>query len=272
MGRKWAGGGQRAPTACAGSGRGGPHSSPRPLTPDPGFPRQVQVNRQAVALPYTKFGLQVYESGINYMVDIPELGALVSYNGLSFSIRLPYRLFGNNTKGQCGEPLTPAPRPGEDGLAEAGHGSCSRRGGSPHCSGPHRPPSPVWAWSLWEASRSLVCALRPGQMTTRDLGWSGGPGGLPCWTVGPGVCSRGLPTRTGTCTNNTLDDCVLPGGEIIDSCEIAADYWVVNDPSKPRCPHTSFTTRRPATSSSAGTSISPTKNCASPLCELIKDR
>ncbi|KAF4010045.1 hypothetical protein G4228_001257 [Cervus hanglu yarkandensis] len=137
---------------------------------------QVQVNRQAVALPYTKFGLQVYESGINYMVDIPELGALVSYNGLSFSIRLPYRLFGNNTKGQCG-----------------------------------------------------------------------------------------------TCTNNTLDDCVLPGGEIIDSCEIAADYWVVNDPSKPRCPHTSFTTRRPATSSSAGTSISPTKNCASPLCELIKD-
>lgn len=137
---------------------------------------QVQVNRQAVALPYTKFGLQVYESGINYMVDIPELGALVSYNGLSFSIRLPYRLFGNNTKGQCG-----------------------------------------------------------------------------------------------TCTNNTLDDCVLPGGEIIDSCEIAADYWVVNDPSKPRCPHTSFTTRRPATSSSAGTSISPTKSCASPLCELIKD-
>ena len=79
----------------------------------------MQVNRQAVALPYTKFGLRVYESGINYMVDIPELGALVSYNGLSFSIRLPYRLFGTNTKGQCGEPL------GEDGLAEAGCGSCS---------------------------------------------------------------------------------------------------------------------------------------------------
>uniref|UniRef100_A0A452FHW9 Mucin 2, oligomeric mucus/gel-forming n=1 Tax=Capra hircus TaxID=9925 RepID=A0A452FHW9_CAPHI len=128
---------------------------------------QVQVNRQAVALPYTKFGLRVYESGINYMVDIPELGALVSYNGLSFSIRLPYRLFGNNTKGQCG-----------------------------------------------------------------------------------------------TCTNSTLDDCVLPSGESIDNCEVAADSWVVDDPSKPRCPHTSFTTRRPATSPSS---------CASPLCELIKD-
>lgn len=64
---------------------------------------QVQVNKQAVALPYKKYGLQVYESGINYVVDIPELGAVISYNGLSFSIKLPYRLFGNNTKGQCGE-------------------------------------------------------------------------------------------------------------------------------------------------------------------------
>lgn len=159
-------------------GEGWPPWLALPPTPDPGFWPQVQVNRQAVALPYTKFGLQVYESGINYMVDIPELGALISYNGLSFSIRLPYRLFGNNTKGQCGEPLTPAPRPGEGGLAEAGHGSCSPRAGSPHCSGPHRPPSPVWVWSLWEASRSLICALRPGQMTTRGLGWSGGSRGL----------------------------------------------------------------------------------------------
>lgn len=64
---------------------------------------QVQVNKQAVALPYRKYGLQVYESGINFVVDIPRLGAIISYNGLAFSIRLPYRLFGNNTKGQCGE-------------------------------------------------------------------------------------------------------------------------------------------------------------------------
>ena len=109
-------------------------------------------------------------------------------------------------------------------------------------------------------------------MPSRDPGWSRGPGGLPCWTAGPGVCSRGLPTRTGTCTNSTLDDCVLPSGESIDNCEVAADSWVVNDPSKPRCPHTGFTTRRPAPSPSAGTSSFPTKGCASPLCELIKDR
>lgn len=58
-------------------------------------------------MPYKKYGLQVYESGINFVVDIPELSAQISYNGLSFSIRLPYKLFGNNTKGQCGESPQP---------------------------------------------------------------------------------------------------------------------------------------------------------------------
>uniref|UniRef100_G3UM82 Mucin 2, oligomeric mucus/gel-forming n=1 Tax=Loxodonta africana TaxID=9785 RepID=G3UM82_LOXAF len=133
---------------------------------------QVQVNRQAVALPYQKYGLQVYELGINYVVDIPELGALISYNGLSFSIKLPYRLFGNNTQGQCG-----------------------------------------------------------------------------------------------TCTNNTADDCMRPSGEIISNCEIVADDWVVNDPSKPNCPHTVGTTKRPAVTKPANT----TSCVPSPLCELIKD-
>lgn len=68
----------------------------------------MQVNRQVVALPYVKSEVHVYQSGINYVVEVSKLGALISYNGLSFSIRLPYHLFGNNTKGQCGEPLGPA--------------------------------------------------------------------------------------------------------------------------------------------------------------------
>ncbi|XP_009326862.1 PREDICTED: mucin-2 [Pygoscelis adeliae] len=63
---------------------------------------KVTVNKQAVALPYKKFGLSIYESGINRVVEIPELKMNVTYNGLSFSIRMPYRLFGNNTHGQCG--------------------------------------------------------------------------------------------------------------------------------------------------------------------------
>ncbi|XP_064309329.1 mucin-2 [Phalacrocorax carbo] len=66
------------------------------------IPLQVTVNKQAVALPYKKFGLTIYESGINRVVEIPELKMNVTYNGLSFSIRMPYSLFGNNTHGQCG--------------------------------------------------------------------------------------------------------------------------------------------------------------------------
>uniref|UniRef100_A0A8C3EH44 Mucin 2, oligomeric mucus/gel-forming n=1 Tax=Corvus moneduloides TaxID=1196302 RepID=A0A8C3EH44_CORMO len=63
---------------------------------------QVTVNNQLVALPYKKFGVSIYESGINRVVEIPELKMNVTYNGLSFSIRMPYSLFGNNTQGQCG--------------------------------------------------------------------------------------------------------------------------------------------------------------------------
>ncbi|XP_037587082.1 mucin-2 [Cebus imitator] len=138
---------------------------------------QVQVNGQVVALPYRKYGLEVYQSGINYVVAVPELGALISYNGLSFSIRLPYHKFGNNTKGQCG-----------------------------------------------------------------------------------------------TCTNTTSDDCILPSGEIVSNCEAAADQWVVNDPSKPHCPHSISTTKRPAVTVPGGSKTTPRKDCTpSPLCQLIKD-
>ncbi|XP_074086876.1 mucin-2 [Macrotis lagotis] len=136
---------------------------------------QVLVNKQTVALPYRKYGLQVYEAGINYVVYIPELGVLVSYNGLSFSIRMPYSKFGNNTKGQCG-----------------------------------------------------------------------------------------------TCTNSTADDCMLPSGEVISNCEVMADEWVVNDPSKPHCPHTSFTTKSPSVTK-PGVTAPPADCKPSPLCELIKD-
>lgn len=135
---------------------------------------QVLVNKQAVALPYRKYGLEVYEAGINYVVEIRELGVLVSYNGLSFSIKMPYNKFGNNTKGQCG-----------------------------------------------------------------------------------------------TCTNTTADDCMLPSGEVISNCEIMADEWVVNDPSKPHCPHSSFTTKAPSVTK-PGVATPPPGCNPSPLCELIK--
>lgn len=98
------------------------------------------MNKQLVALPYKKYGLEVYQSGINFVVDIPRLGAQVSYNGLSFSIRLPYRLFGNNTKGQCGEYPLPLP------LSLEGKTGCELL-------------SPSWGFSvpLWTVTVALFC-------------------------------------------------------------------------------------------------------------------
>lgn len=57
----------------------------------------------------------------------------------------------------------------------------------------------------------------------------------------------------------------------MSDCELAADQWVVNDPSKPHCPHTRVTTQSPAVTP-PGASTTSRKDCASPLCELIRDR
>ncbi|XP_015268438.1 PREDICTED: mucin-2 [Gekko japonicus] len=129
---------------------------------------QVLINGQTVALPYKKYGLKVYEVGVNQVVEIPELKMNVTYNGMAFTIRLPYQLFGNNTQGQCG-----------------------------------------------------------------------------------------------TCTNNTADDCRLRNGTLASSCEVMADNWIVNDPSKPQC--------FPQLPPSGPTQAPPLSPCKpSPLCELLR--
>uniref|UniRef100_A0ACB8G2N8 Uncharacterized protein n=1 Tax=Sphaerodactylus townsendi TaxID=933632 RepID=A0ACB8G2N8_9SAUR len=130
---------------------------------------QVLVNGQTVALPYTKYGLKVFESGVNQVVEIPELKMNVTYNGMAFTIRLPYQIFGNNTQGQCG-----------------------------------------------------------------------------------------------TCTNNQTDDCRLPNGTLASTCEVMADNWIVNDPSKPQCV--------PLLQPSGPPTTPPLGPCKpSPLCELLKE-
>ncbi|KAM7414723.1 hypothetical protein PAMA_019500 [Pampus argenteus] len=39
----------------------------------------------------------------------------------------------------------------------------------------------------------------------------------------------------GTCNNNQADDCKLPGGQLVESCAVMADYWLANDISKANC-------------------------------------
>ncbi|XP_071972695.1 mucin-5B-like [Engystomops pustulosus] len=63
---------------------------------------QVFVNEEIVGTPYENYGVKIYTLGINYVVEIPELGVNITYNGLTFYIKLPYSRFGHNTQGQCG--------------------------------------------------------------------------------------------------------------------------------------------------------------------------
>uniref|UniRef100_A0A670ICQ7 Mucin 2, oligomeric mucus/gel-forming n=1 Tax=Podarcis muralis TaxID=64176 RepID=A0A670ICQ7_PODMU len=63
---------------------------------------EVLVNGNVVNLPYTKYGVKIHQLGMNYMVVIPESKINITFNGISFTIRMPYELFGNNTQGQCG--------------------------------------------------------------------------------------------------------------------------------------------------------------------------
>ncbi|XP_029909713.1 intestinal mucin-like protein [Myripristis murdjan] len=39
----------------------------------------------------------------------------------------------------------------------------------------------------------------------------------------------------GTCTNNQADDCMLPGGMLVESCAIMADYWPAKHIYQPNC-------------------------------------
>ncbi|GCB65082.1 hypothetical protein scyTo_0009916 [Scyliorhinus torazame] len=66
-----------------------------------GLQHLVTVDGITVSLPYSRDGVKIASSGIDIMLEIPKIKALVTFNGLSFAIKLPSEIFGNNTQGQC---------------------------------------------------------------------------------------------------------------------------------------------------------------------------
>ena len=40
---------------------------------------------------------------------------------------------------------------------------------------------------------------------------------------------------SGTCDNNQANDCMLPGGQLIESCAVMADFWLAKDIYQPSC-------------------------------------
>ncbi|XP_053304585.1 mucin-5B-like [Spea bombifrons] len=63
---------------------------------------RIRFNQHWVTPGFTIDGITVSSSGINMVVEIPEINAYISFSGLIFVIKLPFTLFGYNTEGQCG--------------------------------------------------------------------------------------------------------------------------------------------------------------------------
>ncbi|TFK08675.1 antigen KI-67 [Platysternon megacephalum] len=63
---------------------------------------KIIFNKTVVNPGFQKDGISIYMLGINMVVEIPEIGATITFSGLIFSVKLPFSKFGNNTEGQCG--------------------------------------------------------------------------------------------------------------------------------------------------------------------------
>nr|XP_034994227.1 mucin-5B-like [Zootoca vivipara] len=63
---------------------------------------KVIFNHEPVNGDFTKYGISVTSTGTVMSVEIPALQAFISFNGLTFSVKLPFGLFQHNTEGQCG--------------------------------------------------------------------------------------------------------------------------------------------------------------------------
>ncbi|XP_053175679.1 intestinal mucin-like protein [Scomber japonicus] len=77
---------------------------------------------------------------------------------------------------------------------------------------------------------------------------------------------RNTQGHCGTCNNNQGDDCMLPGGKLVQNCAVMADYWPVTDAERPDCKIPSvLPTKKPE--------ISPTQTPCKPqesICDLLK--
>nr|XP_046250591.1 intestinal mucin-like protein [Scatophagus argus] len=71
----------------------------------------------------------------------------------------------------------------------------------------------------------------------------------------------------GTCTNNQADDCMLPGGKLVESCSVMADYWSATLTGQPECqiPPTVPPTNVPEPPPTLQTPCKPDS-----ICDLLK--
>ena len=64
---------------------------------------QVFVNGKRKTATFANDDFTITSSRKEIVMKIPAIAATVTLRGVQFSVDLPFRLFNNNTEGQCGE-------------------------------------------------------------------------------------------------------------------------------------------------------------------------
>lgn len=63
----------------------------------------MYINGKQVFPTYTNDDLIITSTGIELLLKIPAIEAVVMFKGFLFSVEMPFSLFHNNTEGQCGK-------------------------------------------------------------------------------------------------------------------------------------------------------------------------
>ncbi|XP_061891631.1 mucin-2-like [Entelurus aequoreus] len=84
-------------------------------------------------------------------------------------------------------------------------------------------------FKIFNSGISLVVEIMPlGVIIT--FGTSGFTVSLPYEYFGSNTQGQ-----CGTCNNNKADDCMLPGGQLVQNCNVMADFWPAKDIYQPNC-------------------------------------
>ncbi|XP_053103873.1 mucin-5B-like [Hemicordylus capensis] len=119
---------------------------------------KVIFNKKVVNGSFSKDGILVNSAGTSMSVNILDIQAFISFDGLTFTIKLPFQMFQHNTEGQCGVCSNDQ---SDDCRLPSGHeaSSCSEMASSwkvydetkPYCEGTRAPTvssSPVTSTTL----------------------------------------------------------------------------------------------------------------------------
>lgn len=72
---------------------------------------------------------------------------------------------------------------------------------------------------------------------------------------------------SGTCNNNQADDCMLPGGQLVESCAVMADYWPAKHIYQPDC---QIPTLLPTSAPEPPPTLTPCRPDS--ICDMLKGR